>query len=173
MILSLISIFVLLINKGSSTEGCPHILPSFPRFFSLLNISVKKIKKLQVFDGITWKVVVVIVVWSFKWFFIYFWFCVILILKSLVKFMLRWNYFRSNQTFNFHLRNLNICICKTWYCFNVSYLDHLTALLRCLILARLGRCGDEDTVTEGRRRFQVHIDGTEALNADIRSAVYR
>ena len=38
---------------------------------------------------------------------------------------------------------------------------------------RVGCYGDEDIVTEGRRRFKAYIEGTEVLNADIRSAVYR
>lgn len=41
------------------------------------------------------------------------------------------------------------------------------------MLMRVGCYGDEDTVTEGRRRFQAHIERTEVLDADIRSAVYR
>lgn len=50
--------------------------------------------------------------------------------------------------------------------------DHLTALLRCLILSRLGKYGDPDVLREGQRRFKAHVEGTETINADIRSAVY-
>ena len=55
----------------------------------------------------------------------------------------------------------------------ILFPDHLTALLRNLILSRLGKYGDPDILSEGQRRFKAHVEGTEAINADIRSAVYR
>ena len=41
------------------------------------------------------------------------------------------------------------------------------------MLMRVGCYGDEDTVVEAQRRFQAHIDETEVLKANIRSAIYR
>ncbi|KAL3855249.1 hypothetical protein ACJMK2_014465 [Sinanodonta woodiana] len=49
---------------------------------------------------------------------------------------------------------------------------HLTAMLRDLVLTRMGRYGDEATVAEARKRFQAHCDGTMTLHADLRSPVY-
>jgi len=50
--------------------------------------------------------------------------------------------------------------------------DHTDSLLRSLLLARLGRYGDQSIVAECQRKFRAHIDGTESIPADIRSAVY-
>lgn len=50
--------------------------------------------------------------------------------------------------------------------------DHTESLLRSLLLACLGGCGDADIVTECQHRFKAHVDGTESIPADIRSAVY-
>lgn len=50
--------------------------------------------------------------------------------------------------------------------------EHTDSLLRSLLLARLGRYGDECIVEECQRRFKAHIEGTEIIPADIRSAVY-
>ncbi|KAK7501330.1 hypothetical protein BaRGS_00007455 [Batillaria attramentaria] len=49
---------------------------------------------------------------------------------------------------------------------------HLTAMLRDLVLARMGRYGDEATVAEAKKRFNDHVTGAKALPADLRGPVY-
>ena len=48
---------------------------------------------------------------------------------------------------------------------------HLTAMLRDLVLTRMGRYNDEATVAEARKRFAEHVKGTKALPADLRGPV--
>jgi len=50
--------------------------------------------------------------------------------------------------------------------------DHLTGMLRGLVIRRLGLSGDEDIIEEAKRKFQAHVDGSQAIAADLRSAVY-
>ena len=47
----------------------------------------------------------------------------------------------------------------------------LDAMLRSLVIGRLGRCGDEKTVKEAQRRFTAHCSGDETLAADLRASV--
>lgn len=49
---------------------------------------------------------------------------------------------------------------------------HLDALLRGLIIARLGKYGKADVVAEANKRFDAHCKGESAISADLRSAVY-
>jgi len=49
---------------------------------------------------------------------------------------------------------------------------HLDALLRSLVIGRLGKLGDEDTVAECRKRFEAHRSGGDKIQADLRAAVY-
>ena len=49
---------------------------------------------------------------------------------------------------------------------------HLDALLRGLVLGRMGRCGHPQTVSEAQKRFEAHCKGEAAIPADLRSAVY-
>ena len=55
---------------------------------------------------------------------------------------------------------------------NVLDLDHLTGMLRGLILRRLGLSGDEETINKCKEMFQAHLDEIQAIPADLRSAVY-
>ncbi|XP_057304719.1 puromycin-sensitive aminopeptidase-like [Hydractinia symbiolongicarpus] len=48
----------------------------------------------------------------------------------------------------------------------------LTPMLRSVILRRLGKYGDADTIEECQRRFKAHVDGTESIPADLRAVVY-
>ncbi|CAH2301805.1 puromycin-sensitive aminopeptidase isoform X1 [Pelobates cultripes] len=48
---------------------------------------------------------------------------------------------------------------------------HLDALLRGLVLGKLGKAGHKPTLEEARRRFKDHVDGKNTLNADLRSPV--
>lgn len=48
----------------------------------------------------------------------------------------------------------------------------LVAMLRNLLIGRMGRCGDEQVVEEAKKRFRNHRDGKEKLPGDLRSAVY-
>nr|XP_047138134.1 puromycin-sensitive aminopeptidase-like isoform X2 [Hydra vulgaris] len=50
--------------------------------------------------------------------------------------------------------------------------DHLTAMLRCLLLKRLGLAGDNEIVEESKQKFLDHVDGVQSIPADLRSAVY-
>ncbi|XP_061626215.1 puromycin-sensitive aminopeptidase [Phyllopteryx taeniolatus] len=49
---------------------------------------------------------------------------------------------------------------------------HLDALLRGLVLGKLGKAGHKPTLEEARRRFKDHVDGKHVLPADLRSPVY-
>jgi len=48
---------------------------------------------------------------------------------------------------------------------------HLTAMLRSLVIARIGSAGEQAVVDEAKKRFAVHCAGTAELPADLRSAV--
>lgn len=45
-------------------------------------------------------------------------------------------------------------------------------MLRGLILRRLGLSGDEETINKCKEMFQAHLDETEPIPADLRTAVY-
>ncbi|KAG7274972.1 hypothetical protein CRUP_001065 [Coryphaenoides rupestris] len=49
---------------------------------------------------------------------------------------------------------------------------HLEALLRGLVLGKLGKAGHKATLDEARRRFKEHVEGRVVLSADLRSPVY-
>ncbi|XP_062304787.1 puromycin-sensitive aminopeptidase isoform X4 [Osmerus eperlanus] len=49
---------------------------------------------------------------------------------------------------------------------------HLDALLRGLVLGKLGKAGHKPTLDEARRRFKDHVEGKQILSADLRSPVY-
>lgn len=53
------------------------------------------------------------------------------------------------------------------------FLDHLTGMLRGLILGRLGCYGDAEVIEECKKRFQAHVEGSQLIPADLRGAVYR
>ncbi|ESO94410.1 hypothetical protein LOTGIDRAFT_202512 [Lottia gigantea] len=46
------------------------------------------------------------------------------------------------------------------------------AILRGIVLNKVGRYGDEATVTEARKRFKDHVSGIKPLAADLRGCVY-
>ncbi|NXU57737.1 PSA aminopeptidase, partial [Turnix velox] len=48
---------------------------------------------------------------------------------------------------------------------------HLDALLRGLVLGKLGKAGHKATLEEARRRFKDHVEGKHILSADLRSPV--
>uniref|UniRef100_A0A3B5Q3Y7 Aminopeptidase n=1 Tax=Xiphophorus maculatus TaxID=8083 RepID=A0A3B5Q3Y7_XIPMA len=49
---------------------------------------------------------------------------------------------------------------------------HLDALLRGLVLGKLGKAGHKPTLEEARRRFKEHVEAKQVLPADLRSPVY-
>ena len=49
--------------------------------------------------------------------------------------------------------------------------DHLTTLLRDLVLCRMGRYGDESVLKEARERFKLHLSGEKLLPADLKTPV--
>lgn len=49
---------------------------------------------------------------------------------------------------------------------------HLDALLRSLVIGRLGRNGDPEYIKEAQARFEKHFDESETLPADFRGPVY-
>ena len=51
------------------------------------------------------------------------------------------------------------------------FAEHLDAMLRSLVIGRLGRCGHEDTVATAKKRFADHCSNTTTLPADLRAAV--
>ena len=50
---------------------------------------------------------------------------------------------------------------------------HTQALLRSVVLTRMGCLGHAETVAEANRRFQDHVGGKTQIPADLRAAVYR
>lgn len=50
---------------------------------------------------------------------------------------------------------------------------HLDTLLRSLVLGRLSWLDDESTVDEAKKRFKVHVNSSQILPADLRSACYK
>lgn len=55
--------------------------------------------------------------------------------------------------------------CAWWFS------GHLDALLRSLVLGKLGKAGHKPTLEEARRRFRDHVEGKPVLPADLRSPV--
>lgn len=53
----------------------------------------------------------------------------------------------------------------------VTLAGALTAMLRDLVLLKMGRYGDPDTVKEARRRFEEHCSGKSTIPADLRATV--
>lgn len=51
--------------------------------------------------------------------------------------------------------------------------EHLTKLLRSLLLGRMAMFDDPEVIAEAERRFQLHIKGEEQIPADFRSTVYK
>lgn len=49
---------------------------------------------------------------------------------------------------------------------------YLTAMLRALVLGRVGSYGLRAAVAEAQKRFAQHVDGTKIIPADLRGAVY-
>ncbi|KAG8446884.1 hypothetical protein GDO86_014366 [Hymenochirus boettgeri] len=49
---------------------------------------------------------------------------------------------------------------------------HLDALLRGLVLGKLGKAGHKPTLDEAKKRFKEHVEGRNTLSADLRSPVY-
>uniref|UniRef100_A0A3B5LVZ0 Aminopeptidase n=1 Tax=Xiphophorus couchianus TaxID=32473 RepID=A0A3B5LVZ0_9TELE len=49
---------------------------------------------------------------------------------------------------------------------------HLDALLRGLVLGKLGKAGHKPTLEEARWRFKEHVEAKQVLPADLRSPVY-
>lgn len=58
-----------------------------------------------------------------------------------------------------------------WLSFIIS--GHLDKLLRSLVLSKLSRYDDEETIAEAKRRFDDHINKRRIIPADLRAAVYR
>ncbi|XP_044269903.1 puromycin-sensitive aminopeptidase [Tribolium madens] len=50
---------------------------------------------------------------------------------------------------------------------------HLDTLLRGLVLGRLSWLDDEDTIAEAKKRFEGHVNSSQTLPADLRSACYK
>lgn len=48
---------------------------------------------------------------------------------------------------------------------------HLDALLRSLVLGRMGRAGDPATISEAKARFAAHCEGKKLISADLRTPV--
>lgn len=53
-------------------------------------------------------------------------------------------------------------------CYRVG---HLNALLRGLVIGRIGVNGDKAVIAEAKSRFNAHCDGSALLPADLRGAV--
>jgi len=49
---------------------------------------------------------------------------------------------------------------------------HLTAMLRSLVIGRMGNADNKSVITEAKARFDAHCDGSSTLSADLRAAVY-
>ena len=55
----------------------------------------------------------------------------------------------------------------------VSSESHLDTLLRNMIISRLATFEDPLVLSEAKKRFEAHCNGTHVISADLRSAVYR
>ena len=51
--------------------------------------------------------------------------------------------------------------------------EHLTKLLRSLLLGRMAMLDDPEVIAEAERRFALHVKGEEQIPADFRSTVYK
>lgn len=51
--------------------------------------------------------------------------------------------------------------------------EHLTKLLRSLVLGRLVMLDDPEAIAEAERRFALHVEGKEQIPADFRATVYK
>ena len=51
--------------------------------------------------------------------------------------------------------------------------EHLTKLLRNLLLGRMAMFDDEKVLAEAERRFALHLKGEELIPADLRLTVYK
>ena len=51
--------------------------------------------------------------------------------------------------------------------------EHLTKLLRSLVLARMTMLDDVEVIAEAERRFALHVSGEQLIAADFRSTVYK
>lgn len=64
---------------------------------------------------------------------------------------------------------------SSFSCLQITVLSyrpgHLDALLRGLVLGKLGKAGHKATLEEARRRFKDHVEGKNILSADLRSPV--
>jgi len=56
---------------------------------------------------------------------------------------------------------------------NQPWESPLTAMLRSVVIERLGECGDEAVINEARKRFKAHCSEEHLIGADLRTAVYR
>ncbi len=68
----------------------------------------------------------------------------------------------SSWRWSYHIISWAWCFCPA---------GHLDALLRGLVLGKLGKAGHKPTLEEARRRFRDHVDGKQVLPADLRSPV--
>jgi len=50
--------------------------------------------------------------------------------------------------------------------------DHLTNMLRSLVIGRLGSCGNQQVLNESQKRFKAHFNKCRPLDADLRAPVY-
>ncbi|EDV26424.1 uncharacterized protein TRIADDRAFT_22803 [Trichoplax adhaerens] len=50
---------------------------------------------------------------------------------------------------------------------------HTDGLLRSLAVLHLGRFGHTETMAEAKSKFAAHLDGTKAIDPDLRSAIYK
>ena len=66
----------------------------------------------------------------------------------------------------------NLTVLEKSFLFTTFSSGHLDALLRGLIIGRLGKYGHPATLTEARKRFDAHCKGESTIPADLRSAVY-
>jgi len=80
------------------------------------------------------------------------------------------DYYELYQSFGRHLLT-NVCERIGWN--PQKNESHSNALLRALILGRMGAFGDQSVLNEARRRFDAHANKTSVLAADLRSPVYR
>lgn len=51
--------------------------------------------------------------------------------------------------------------------------EHLTKLLRSLLLGRMAMFDDPEVIAEAQRRFDLHVKGEQQIPADFRSTVYK
>jgi hypothetical protein len=84
-----------------------------------------------------------------------------------------WPFYKEvNQLISSQLNSASsLCQSLEYSAYVSDFPGHLIAMLRSLVIHRLGYADDKSVVSEAKARFAAHCDGSALLPADLRSAV--